>query len=111
MLGPVLDTAIAVVMVFVVLSLFATGIHEWVAGLLETRSKNLKAQLEEMLSSPVAGTLLKHGLIKDLSRGERSPSHIPPERFVAAFMDLHLKTKQTAEEIESAIDAIQEPKL
>jgi hypothetical protein len=89
--APAVEVAIALAFVFLVLSLIATQLTEWIAYLLKLRSKNLKQGLEGMLGDQkVFAELLEHPLVRnDLLQGKRKRfSYISPRNFALALRDL-----------------------
>ncbi|TMK56577.1 MAG: hypothetical protein E6G51_09280 [Actinobacteria bacterium] len=89
--GPAIEIAIALAFVFFLLSLIASHVTEWFAGLLNLRAKTLRDGLLGMLGDgDVVDRLLKHPLVRtDLQPGrERDPSYIAPENFALALRDL-----------------------
>jgi hypothetical protein len=64
-MGNALDVVIALVLMYLVLSLFCTTINEIIAGnILNLRSKNLKSAVQELIDDPTLKQLFdNHGLI------------------------------------------------
>jgi hypothetical protein len=89
--GPAIEIAIALAFVFFILSLVASHVTEWFAGLLNLRAKTLRKGLEGMLGdSGVAEQILDHALVRtDLHPDrKRDPSYIAPESFALALRDV-----------------------
>jgi hypothetical protein len=105
----VLDTAVGLVLVYLLLSLICTTINEWIAGIFKTRAKFLEQGIARLLAGqqlpvPEGGQptadLLKmfyaHPLVnsmvevRDLSRPEKDthPSYLDPRGFASVLMDL-----------------------
>ena len=105
----VLDTAIGLVLVYLLLSLVCTTINEWIAGMFKTRAKFLEQGIARLLAGQklpgVAGAeptvdLLKsfyaHPLVSsmvevhDLNQPEKDshPSYLDPGGFASVLMDL-----------------------
>jgi len=105
----VLDTAIGLVLVYLLLSLVCTTINEWIAGMFKTRAKFLEQGIARLLAGQklpgVAGAeptvdLLKsfyaHPLVSsmvevhDLGQPEKDthPSYLDPRGFASVLMDL-----------------------
>lgn len=60
MFGPVIDTVVALVFVYLVLSLLCSTIQEWIAQLLGLRSTNLHERLAELITEAGALQVLDH---------------------------------------------------
>jgi hypothetical protein len=89
--GPAIEIAIALAFVFFLLSLIASHVTEWIAGLFNTRAKTLRKGLEGMLGdSGVADRILSHPLVRtDLTPDrKRDPSYLAPESFALALRDV-----------------------
>lgn len=89
--GPAIEIAIALAFVFFLLSLIASHVTEWIAGLLNIRAKTLRQGLRGMLGDDgVADRILSHALVRtDLQPDrKRDPSYISPENFALAFRDI-----------------------
>jgi hypothetical protein len=105
----VLDTAIGLVLVYLLLSLICTTINEWIAGVFKTRAKFLQQGIARLLAGqklPALGgaeptvDLLKsfysHPLVNsmvevhDLNQPEKDthPSYLDPRGFASVLMDL-----------------------
>lgn len=85
-----IEIAIALVFVFVLLSLIVTELTELFANAMKLRAKTLKEGLEGMLGdSTVARQVLDHPLVRvDLGKKKRDPSYITARDFAVAFRDL-----------------------
>jgi len=102
MLGlDMLDVAIGVVFVFLLVSLIASAIAEYIESLLKKRSSDLEKGILEMLKNnePLVKQLYEHPLISSLYKGDSHetakkngdlPSYIPARSFALAMMDLVL---------------------
>ena len=101
---PALDFAIGLSFVFLLLSVFASAIQEYVAGILNLRAKTLEKGLANMLERfpdepegeladltariyrhPVIRSTFKTGLIR--RKTERLPSYMAPRAFALAVLD------------------------
>lgn len=97
---PAIEIAIALSFVFFLLSLIATRLNEWIAGIFKLRAKNLEAGIEGMLGDDgIAQGVLEHPLVRAdlkkrdrrIGRGkkkERKPSYVSPQDFALAFLDV-----------------------
>ena len=73
---PILDVALGLIAFYVVLSLLASAIQEWIAGLLGLRSRTLRSGLENLVGD--AGeieALLAHPLLRALARQKKNNRH------------------------------------
>lgn len=93
-----IDAAIGLVFLYLLISMIATVITEFVEALLKKRSANLWMGLREMLNDPGGDQVLKklyeHPTIFPLylgnyrPSGKNLPSYIPSARFAAALLDI-----------------------
>jgi hypothetical protein len=104
MLGlDMLDVGIGVVFVFLLVSLIASAIAEYIENFLKKRASDLEKGIREMLRNDESLTqqLYDHPLIASLYEGKthkeakeagKLPSYIPARSFALAMMDLLLST-------------------
>lgn len=126
MFGPVIDTAVALIFVYLILSLLCSAVQEWIAQLLGLRSSNLRERLADLLGDAQALQVLGHGVMNGLgSNGSladwlaarlgrpdlRRPSHLPTDRFVSAFMATVGQAADDGQKLQAAIRAIPDPRL
>jgi len=95
----ILDTAIAVVFVFLLVSLVVTTLNEGVAALFVSRAKWLRIGLNRMLTPEMAEQFYGHALIQGISRPSgfvrralgrfagHGPSYVPSRTFAVALLD------------------------
>ncbi len=91
----ILETAIGLVLVYLLLATFCTAANEWIAELLGARAETLHATLRDLLDNqklPGGEVLLSafksHPVVAaHLDRAEHSP-YIPPRAFSTAILDL-----------------------
>ena len=92
MLLSIAAAALALVIVFLVVSLLCTTAQEFIAGFFSMRARTLEVTLAKMLDDPnrsrLMGRLYDHPLIKSLSPSGRAPSYIPSEQFALAIHDM-----------------------
>ncbi|WP_420635752.1 hypothetical protein [Candidatus Palauibacter sp.] len=81
---PVVDVALGLALLYVVLSLAASAITEWISALLGLRSKNLRAGVETPLGKEYAEKVYAHPPIANLARDGKLPSHIEPDTMATA---------------------------
>src|SRR5665213_961325 len=103
----VLDVGIGMSLLFLMMSLIATAVREAVEGLMKSRSTDLEKGLREMLGDTtkgnykgLVGQIYQHPLVNSLYRGKLDdagkgdlPSYIPSKTFVAAFLDIVLRSE------------------
>jgi hypothetical protein len=91
MLSFSLDVAIGLVLIYTCLSLFCTAINEWIARLLELRSRTLKRGIEDLFGGSDAADLSRafhrHPLITGLCFKRRYATYIPSKTFALALVD------------------------
>lgn len=90
----VLDVATGLVFVYLLLSIFCTTVNEWIAGILQTRSKTLKKGITGLLDAqPFKGTTFlgafyEHPVIAGMVQDGGHPSYLSSRAFAIAVMDL-----------------------
>ncbi len=95
-LQEILEVAIGLVLMWLVLSIAAMTLQEWVETMLNGRAKDLERTIREMLSSrDLAKQLYAHPLIATLARPAKNPrkkgrlpAYIPSANFAAALFDI-----------------------
>ncbi|HEX8131166.1 MAG TPA: hypothetical protein VF527_18850 [Pyrinomonadaceae bacterium] len=125
----VLEVAIGMIFIYLLLSLLASAINEYIEALWNNRGRNLRKGIELLLNeqSPKGDThkdlatqLYNHGLVRGLYQGlerRKLPSYIPSRTFALALW--HMVGKDTAGEggtanitqIRSAINALPNDEL
>jgi hypothetical protein len=95
-----IETAIGLFFVFILMSLVASQIVEWIAGYLRWRAKDLEKTIRIMLYDPaiqknldkealvLADKLYEHPLIASLAPPGSKPSYIPAGKFALALFDV-----------------------
>ena len=95
----ILEAAIAVIFVYLLLSLMCTALNEGIASLIQKRGKNLFEGIKNLLNDPtftgLAQQVYNHGLIGGISQNAakpgkqtRLPSYISSENFSLALLDI-----------------------
>jgi hypothetical protein len=88
----ILDVAIAIVFIYLLISLVVSAINELIAALLKSRAKNLvkgiQALLQDRSQTGWVARLYEHPLIESLSTPNSKPSYIPSRTFALALLDL-----------------------
>ena len=95
----ILEAAIAVLFVYLLLSLMCTALNEGIASLVQKRGKNLFEGIKNLLNDPtftgLAQQVYNHGLIGGISqhaaepgKKTRLPSYVSSENFSLALLDI-----------------------
>lgn len=71
--SPIIDVAVGLIFVYVVLSLLASSIQEWIASAFGLRSRNLYRGVKRLLGSHYAEEIYRHPAIRRLARKDRWP--------------------------------------
>lgn len=110
----VVDVALALVYVFVLVSVLVSALNELFAGLLKQRAKSLWRGIAELVrSSNLRDDFYNHPLIKSLappmsggmlaSRSMTGPSYIPRETFAVTLLDILQQPHAKLKEVERAL--------
>lgn len=87
----ILDVVIGIAFVYLLVSLIASAVKEWISRLLKWRAETLQEGIRRLLDDPemtdLAKQLYDHPLIAGLSRGDGKPSYIPARTFASALLD------------------------
>ena len=98
----IIETAIGLFFVFLLMSMVASQIVEWIASQRRWRATELENTIRAMLNDPgvkdkldadalvLADKLYQHPLIASLSRPGKKPSYIPASTFTLALFDVIL---------------------
>jgi hypothetical protein len=88
----ILDVAVAIVFIYLLVSLVVSAINELIAALLKSRAKNLVKGIQALLQDPSqtgwVARLYEHPLVESLSPPNSKPSYIPSRTFALALLDL-----------------------
>jgi hypothetical protein len=102
----ILEVALAMIFVYLLLSLLCSAVAEYIEAKLNYRAKDLERGIRLLLDpqeqetpkpgeaatlakdKSVAGLLYNHPLVKSLYRGEKRPSYIPSRTFALALWDM-----------------------
>ena len=85
---PIVDVALGLILLYTVLSLFASVVKEWISTLLGLRAKNLEKGIQTLIGADYATKLYKHPLVSSLATGKKLPSYIGSGTFASALVDL-----------------------
>ena len=88
---PIIDVGLGLVFFYVVLSLVASAVQEWIASLFALRSKNLRAGVENLIGDDYAKKVYEHPLVKNLSKPNKLPSYIAPETLSGVLLEVVAK--------------------
>ena len=98
---PIIDVALGLILLYTVLSLFASVVKEWISTFLGLRAKNLEKGIRTLIGGEYATKLYKHPLVSSLATEKKLPSYIGSGTFASALVDLLAH----GEEDQSAADA------
>jgi hypothetical protein len=125
-LQEILEVAIGLVFMWLVMSIAAMTIQEWIGNVLQWRAKSLEESVREMLADPeLTKQLYEHPLIANLyrpakkpGRKPRLPSYIPANKFALALFDILTKAgteaspiKNLTMQIDMQLAALENPDL
>ena len=85
---PIIDVGLGLIFFYVVLSLVASAVQEWIASLLALRSKNLLSGVKNLIGDVYAMKVYEHPLVKNLSKKNKLPSYIAPETLSAVLLEV-----------------------
>jgi hypothetical protein len=124
----ILDVTIAIIFLYLLLSLFCSSLTEGIARILALRSSNLKEGLRNLLTDPqsnIVKELYNHPLMKGLyhqgwfeklTGRDGGPSYIPSRTFARALFDIIMPPNErgklkTFAEVRDAVNEIQNEDL
>ena len=87
-LGAMLNVAIALIFLYLAVSLACSAVLEAIAGRFDRRAKMLKERIGEMLTSPSADLLYATSIIKGLSAANAKPNYIPAVEFASGVIEM-----------------------
>ncbi|MCX6581525.1 MAG: hypothetical protein NT166_15230 [Candidatus Aminicenantes bacterium] len=96
----ILETAIGLIFVYLAFSLVCSGVREWIAVVLNSRTRTLKKGIVNLLKDKkLAANIFDHHLVqvKSIAGGGGNgpaPKSIPPNVFAEALLDNLLKAEQ-----------------
>ncbi len=85
---PIVDVALGLILLYTVLSLFASVVKEWISTFLGLRAKNLKKGIQTLIGADYAAKLYDHPLVSTLATEKKLPSYIGSGTFASALVDL-----------------------
>jgi hypothetical protein len=106
----ILDVAIGLALIFLMLSLIASGVREWIEALVRSRAVHLERGIRMLLDDAegkgLANALYQHPLIYSLFpgpaahvarrfKGANLPTYIPARNFASALLDMVTRGTET----------------
>ena len=88
---PIIDVGLGLIFFYVVLSLVASAVQEWIASLCALRSKNLQKGVQNLIGDEYAQKVYEHPLVKNLSKDKKLPSYIAPETLSGVLLEVIAK--------------------
>ena len=92
---PIIDVTLGLVFIYVLLSLLASGVQEWIASVCSLRSNTLRSGVQNLIGDNAEGNCVKymekmydHPLIKNLAKRDKFPSYILPETLSTVLLDV-----------------------
>jgi len=118
----IIDVAIGLALAFMVVSVLVSGIQEFLAGLMDSRSVQLEKGIKCLLFGSTdpdkpdeikfITELFSHPLLFNLSKGKRLPSYLPANNFAWAVVEVARSrlqqaghTSESVRDISSAVDS------
>ena len=86
-----IDVALGLIWLYLLLSVLASAVQEWIAVVLALRSRNLRAGIRTLLGADYAGRVYAHPLVINLAKGRRLPSYLSPETLSSVLLALLAK--------------------
>ena len=88
---PIIDVGLGLIFFYVLFSLVASAVQEWVASLFALRSKNLRLGVQNLIGDQYAKKVYGHPLIKNLSKENKLPSYIAPKTLSLVLLEVIAK--------------------
>ena len=85
---PIIDVSLGLIFFYVVLSLLASAVQEWIASIFALRSTNLRSGVQNLIGDDYAKKVYGHPLIKNLAKKKKLPSYIAPETLSAVLLEV-----------------------
>ena len=85
---PAVDVALGLIVLYVVLSVAASSVKEWISSLFGLRSKNLRKGIDRLVGEDFARQIYEHPLIGHLALDGKKPSYIEAKTFARVVVDL-----------------------
>jgi len=84
----IIDVALGLIFFYVVLSLAASAIQEWIAAAVGLRSTNLNEGIKRLVGDDYAEAVYNHPMIKNLAKADDKPSYIDPKTLSTVVLDI-----------------------
>ena len=88
---PIIDVGLGLIFLYVILSLLASSVQEWIASIFGLRSRNLRAGIKNFVGEDYALKIYNHPLIRSLSKDKKLPSYIKPDTLSKVLLDVLAK--------------------
>lgn len=85
---PIVDVVLGLILLYTVLSLFASVVKEWISTFLALRAKNLEKGIQTLIGTEYAKKLYEHPLVSSLATEKKLPSYIGSGTFASALVDM-----------------------
>ena len=82
---PIVDVALGLILLYTVLSLFASVVKEWISTFLGLRAKNLEKGIQTLIGADYAAKLYAHPLVSTLATEKKLPAYIGSGTFASAL--------------------------
>ena len=93
----ILDVAVGLIFFYFLFSMITSHINEMIASKMQWRSKDLEAQIRQMLGDPdLANKVLQNPMITSITSKGGKPSYIPPNTFALALFDAFVPEGQSS---------------
>ena len=91
---PIIDVTLGLVLFYVLMSLFASVVQEWISSLWSLRSKILHSSVQNLIGNDYAQKVYEHALIKNLEKKNKLPSYIAPETLSTVLLAIIARGRQ-----------------
>ena len=85
---PAVDVALGLIVLYVVLSVAASSVKEWISSVLGLRAKNLRKGIDRLVGEDFARQIYEHPLVGHLAMDGKKPSYIEAKTFARVVVDL-----------------------
>ena len=101
---PIIDVGLGLIFFYVVLSLVASAVQEWIASLCALRSKNLRKGVQNLIGDAYAKKVYEHPLVNNLSKDNKLPSYIAPETLSGVLLEVIAKENNGKSYVTHTVD-------
>ena len=101
---PIIDVGLGLIFFYVVLSLVASAVQEWIASLFALRSKNLRKGVQNLIGDAYAKKVYEHPLVNNLSKDNKLPSYIAPETLSGVLLEVIAKENNGKSYVTHTVD-------